>query len=104
MPEPFAVLGEFSSGLQIVECTAKIISRTHELLRAGRDTLQETERLETLAKEYRSHGEVSSALLDPRMALTNAILRPMSILKTMMSNTQNTWRMSMRGCTEVWPG
>ena len=64
MAEPFAVLGAFSSALQIVECTAKIVSRTYELVRTGRETTSESERLDSLAKEYRNLGQVSSALIE----------------------------------------
>ena len=62
MAEALAALGAFSSGLQIVECTAKIVSRTYRLARENHETLQESERLETLANEYRDLGEVLSAL------------------------------------------
>jgi hypothetical protein len=57
MAEFVAVAGVLASVLQIVDCTAKVISHAAELIRSGNDALRENIETERLALHYESLGE-----------------------------------------------
>lgn len=62
MAESLALLGAFSSALQLVECVANIVSHTYSLISVGTDGIQENESLKRLALEYSALGESARAL------------------------------------------
>lgn len=61
MAEAIAVVGALSSVLQVLECTAKIVSHASELIKSGEQSLKENQDTEALANTFNTLGQASKA-------------------------------------------